>query len=527
MNEIIDNFRLMLSQKNLVRSVMKIADRYCNYTIDDIAPNGMEFSKQVSILKLFNRAHLSCVNTYREGKSIQELTSNVTKEVIIDGVIETDAVGLYYMYIARYGFFLRDLIIDNPQYFIPIILNSEKSVPILDHIFYILENNPIASDEKCYQSAKEVFDTLVTLSDQVKIIFVKGVWNKFMSFQSRRKLERAIIGKGNFDLFCELLTDLGEKDNLYCEKVLETSKLLSFLDLLIKISTNNEDEELLDFDLEASELLELLEWDKYLSISNQAKVACVFSLLTLAIDLAFKTELSEEIIEAINSFWPEPIRYLNEYITQDGEDLYFIAIKHMNAINGKVPTINEKNIPQKTKIERNCYVSIPGINKRFDLKKLVKYLTSKNELSDLVFVESVNNNEQDVEDCLTYFFDSYNDEIKNIIKEGTFNKEFKLKWNAHAASLRLLIRLLLNNKKGATVENVIDLNNKKSSYISDEYVDQLSNDSGIWPNVAYVFGYDEDGIRTSTIKDNRNKGMNIESLRTIAKIVFSCKKGEE
>ena len=124
MNKIIDNFRLMLSQKNLVRSVMKIADRYCNYTIDDIAPNGMEFSKQVSILKLFNRAHLSCVNTYREGKSIQELTSNVTKEVIIDGAIETDAVGLYYMYIARYGLFLRDLIIDNPQYFIPIILNS-------------------------------------------------------------------------------------------------------------------------------------------------------------------------------------------------------------------------------------------------------------------------------------------------------------------------------------------------------------------------------------------------------------------
>ena len=91
----------------------------------------------------------------------------------------------------------------------------------------------------------------------------------------------------------------------------------------------------------------------------------------------------------------------------------------------------------------------------------------------------------------------------------------------------MIIRLLLNNKKGATVENVIDLNNKKSSYISDEYVDQLSNDSGIWPNVAYVFGYDEDGIRTSTIKDNRNKGMNIESLRTIAKIVFSCKKSEE
>jgi len=193
------------------------------------------------------------------------------------------------------------------------------------------------------------------------------------------------------------------------------------------------------------------------------------------------------------------------------------------------PIINEINTPQKTKIEieRNCYVSIRFINKRFDLKKLVKYLTSKNELSDLVFVESVNNNEQDVEDCLTYFFDSYNDEIKNKIKEGTFNKEFKLKWNAHAASLRLLIRLLLNNKKGATVENVIDLNNKKSSYISDEYVDLLSNESGIWPNVAYVFGYDEDGIRTSTIKDNGKKGMNIESLRTIAKIVFSCKKGEE
>ena len=172
--------------------------------------------------------------------------------------------------------------------------------------------------------------------------------------------------------------------------------------------------------------------------------------------------------------------------------------------------------------ESVCYISHGEINKKYDLKKLVRYLTSINEFIDKILVETVNS-EIKVEDCLTYFFYPFDENIRSKIREKSFYPDFRLKWGGrHLSSLKALIRLLTNTKEDATVENVFD--SSEGDRLSRDYVSLRDDKSRIWKPVEKVFGktvYNAN-INKKASPDTISK--NESEIQAIIKIVFACKK---
>lgn len=235
------------------------------------------------------------------------------------------------------------------------------------------------------------------------------------------------------------------------------------------------------------------------------------------------------MIESFNDHVPEITRVL-EISNQSNSDN-----NEMKLVTQTTPQeetiIRPESILMKLEAEDNdipSCISGNGIHKRFDVNKLVEYLTSTNKFTDKIFVEKRNISDGfDVKECLTYFFFPYDETIRRRIRENSFNTDFNLKWEGcHLSSLKCLIRLLFNKKKDATAENVIDTST--SDFISREFVSKQDNKSPIWVPVRKVFGKDgkltvHSGIIAKTTSDETKKIIETE-IRAIAKIVFDCKK---
>ncbi len=158
--------------------------------------------------------------------------------------------------------------------------------------------------------------------------------------------------------------------------------------------------------------------------------------------------------------------------------------------------------------------SIQISSKRFDIDKLVELLTTEDDLNDnKVFVTLVETDLAgiDVFDSLKYFFG---------VPLGY--RSYTLKWNGrNRVSLKFLIRLLGTMRDELTEENVID------TYKYDGISDLVeTGKEPNWGPVAKVFNYKSiDSLQSADIGvEDDVKQRNLEEMRTIAKIVFACKK---
>lgn len=189
-----------------------------------------------------------------------------------------------------------------------------------------------------------------------------------------------------------------------------------------------------------------------------------------------------------------------------------------------------KLVAQKNKIEEPNKAHTPNVNetfkdkstsnsiqissKRFDIDKLVELLTTEDDLNDnKVFVTLVETDLAgiDVFDSLKYFFG---------VPLGY--RSYTLKWNGrNRVSLKFLIRLLGTMRDELTEENVID------TYKYDGISDLVeTGKEPNWGPVAKVFNYKSiDSLQSADIGvEDDVKQRNLEEMRTIAKIVFACKK---
>lgn len=173
-----------------------------------------------------------------------------------------------------------------------------------------------------------------------------------------------------------------------------------------------------------------------------------------------------------------------------------------------------------------CFVAHAEINKRYDVTKLVEYLTTTNEFTDIIFVERGDKDEYDVKDCLKYFFYPYDETIRRKIQEKKFSPDFQLEWKGrHAVSLRCLVRLLLNanTEKWAEAEDVFDP--AMDDRLSQEYVSLQDNKSPIWKPVTKVFS--KNAIYNARIEkkaSDKTIKANEKEIKEIINIVFACKK---
>ena len=158
--------------------------------------------------------------------------------------------------------------------------------------------------------------------------------------------------------------------------------------------------------------------------------------------------------------------------------------------------------------------SIQISSKRFDIDKLVELLTKEDDLNNnKVFVTLVETELAgiDVIDSLKYFFGA-----------PLGYRSYTLKWNGrNRVSLKFLIRLLGTMRDELTEMNVIDTN--KYDGISD--LVETGKEPN-WGPVAKVFNYKSiDSLQSADIGvEDDVKQRNLEEMRTIAKIVFACKK---
>ena len=181
---------------------------------------------------------------------------------------------------------------------------------------------------------------------------------------------------------------------------------------------------------------------------------------------------------------------------------------------------------QLNNLKSVCYISHSEINKKYDVNKLVSYLTSTNEHTDIVFVEKdeKDENEYDEKDCLTYFFHPFDETIRRKISEKSFRPDFKLEWKGrHAVSLKCLVRLLLNTKEWHKLEDVFD--STVEDRLSRENVSMQDDKSPIWKPVMKVFG--KNAIYNAGIDKKSSQATiekNEDEIKAIINIVLACKK---
>ena len=149
--------------------------------------------------------------------------------------------------------------------------------------------------------------------------------------------------------------------------------------------------------------------------------------------------------------------------------------------------------------------------------KLIRLLTEKDELNKyqpfITILESTDN--VDVATCLRHF----------LVTPSTSPLSFRLKWNGHTkASLKFLIRLLMNTKKEASRSNVIDISNREG--ISPEFVSGWNGSGELWAPVCEVFGGSTGYMMSVGLGEEGSKArkINLEQYNTIADIYFECKK---
>ena len=217
---------------------------------------------------------------------------------------------------------------------------------------------------------------------------------------------------------------------------------------------------------------------------------------------------------------PKMSRDLSEYFTQmNVNDTELIGHNEQTENGGISILVNNKQLSNNQTV---CYVSHGEINKKYDVKELVRYLSSINEYIDKILVETVNN-ENNVEDCLTYFFYPYDENIRSKIREKSFNPDFKLKWGGrHLSSLKALIRLLTNTNEDATVENVFD--SSEGDCLSRDYVSLRDDKSPIWKPVEKVFGKNVHNANINKKASPDTISKNESEIQAIINIVFACKK---
>ena len=227
-----------------------------------------------------------------------------------------------------------------------------------------------------------------------------------------------------------------------------------------------------------------------------------------------------DYIEMTKQF-KEQIPEIPRYISVEATDTSANSIELISQIEEQTSKAGINPLLLNNK-ESVCYISHGEINKKYDLKKLVRHLTSINESIDKILVETINS-ENKVEDCLTYFFYPFDESIRSKIREKSFNPDFRLEWGGrHLSSLKALIRLLTNTKEDATVDNVFD--RSEGDRLSRDHVSLRDDKSPIWKPVEKVFGktvYNAN-INKKASPDTISK--NESEIQAIIKIVFACKK---
>jgi hypothetical protein len=133
-----------------------------------------------------------------------------------------------------------------------------------------------------------------------------------------------------------------------------------------------------------------------------------------------------------------------------------------------------------------------------------------------VFGDS-DDSDQELKQKLEYFF---HDKIHiSFDAADTYN----LKWEKSPIALHFLIRLLYNEKKDTTKDNVII---EDSSYgtkvINETYVSRLKTNQSVWNKVSDVFGVNT--VNKGTINKNQNREAIIKELKEVADLYFACKR---
>lgn len=133
-----------------------------------------------------------------------------------------------------------------------------------------------------------------------------------------------------------------------------------------------------------------------------------------------------------------------------------------------------------------------------------------------VFGDS-DDSDQELKQKLEYFF--HGKTHISFDAADTYN----LKWEKSPIALHFLIRLLYNEKKDTTKDNVIL---EDSSYgtkvINETYVSRLKTNQSVWNKVSDVFGVNT--VNKGTINKNQNREAIIKELKEVADLYFECKK---
>ncbi len=540
--------------KNLSRYVDSTIDKICSLSppsddVDDhkemqdslrkyLDKRRSELGNEASAIVLWQELETNVVEDYRNDPEFSETVLGVIKLECLSAIIDyCKENGIEEKTIDMFEVSFQNTCEENPNAdflyrqasLSPIIMPISRFIMVLHSTLAFMQiNSPIANISTIEQDSSPfrfITDWGIVFRELQKIPSVK-LETLIENTHCRYEIKTALfnyIKNGDYDRFINTVIPIADEVKILIRHAYFNRYLMNIVqsfEYITKIDGANELEEvfeLFDFYRESVSLQnpfvevedDLPRMDIKESGLKEVGLWALNSSLELIgniMEFAYPSEIKilNKVLSLVDpNKHPELIAAYEEYKAQQ-----IAQIEPQKSLEALV--LNSDN-NQKSKSTSN---SIKISSKRFDIDKLVELLTKEDDLNDnKVFVTLVETDLAgiDVIDSLKYFFG---------VPLGY--RSYTLKWNGrNRVTLKFLIRLLGTMRDELTEENVID------TYKYDGISDLVeTGKEPNWGPVAKVFNYKSiDSLQSADIGvEDDVKQRNLEEMRTIAKIVFACKK---